>query len=211
MGDSITYGVYSTGPGSSVDNTNGWVKRLSESLGYELNNMGVRGMGFVAAGGNGIHWSDVLDDVDALEDSYNLITVALGINDYNTSSVSLDSIESAVETGIQRLMTKFPAARLVFITPFNSNRRGDAETNYCYNFQHPSDSSSPYYSQRRSLKEVADTIQETCQKNGVECVYATNGFLLNNYNMASLLPDQTHPSYYCHTLIAKNMAHYLMN
>lgn len=200
LGDSITYGVYSTGVNTKVDGTNGWVKRLADSFGYSLNNQGVRGMGFVAVGSNGIHWSDVLDTVDLLTDSYNLITVALGINDYNTSSVSLNDIESAIDTGIQRLMAKFPEARLVFITPLNSNRRGDASTQYCYKYEYGG----------RSLKDVADLIKSKCDSYGVECIYATNGFLLNTYNIATLLPDYTHPSDACHTLIAKNMAHYLL-
>lgn len=201
LGDSITYGIYSTALSTEVTDKHGWVQRLADSLGYSVKNMGVRGMGFVAAGGNGTYWADVLDAVDALTGPYNLITVALGINDYNTSSVTLAAIGTAIDTGIQRLMAKFPEARLVFITPFNSNRRGDASTNYCFNH--------PYNG--RSLKDIADKIKEKCDYYGVECIYASQGFLLNNYNMATLLPDQTHPSYYCHTLIAKNMAHYLLN
>jgi lysophospholipase L1-like esterase len=199
LGDSITYGVYSNGPDDKVDDTNGWVNRLATALDYRLNNQGVRGMGFVAVGGNGISWANTLDTVDSLTDTYNLITVALGINDYNTSSVTIADISTAIDTGIQRLMAKYPEARLVFITPFNSNRRGDATTNYCYNYAYGG----------RSLKDIADLIKDRCEYYGVECIYASNGFLLNNYNMATLLPDQTHPSYFCHTLIAKNMAHYL--
>ena len=201
LGDSITAGVYSNGTNSEVNSKNGWVSRLANSLGYDLKNMGVRGMGYLATGSNQITWADTLDAVDDLTDSYNLITVALGINDYIDENVSLSDIGTAVTTGIDRLMTKFPTARLVFITPFNSNRVGNASDNYAYGTDKGG----------RSLKDVADKIQEICTANGVECIYASNGFLFNNYNIATLLPDKTHPSDYCHTLIAKNMAHYLLN
>jgi lysophospholipase L1-like esterase len=204
LGDSITYGVYSTGAGTEVKSANGWVNQLAGYLGYTLKNMGAPGVGFATARGD-THtnktWADILDEVDLLEEDYNLITVAFGINDYNKSSITLEQIQASIDTGIQRLMTKFPTTRLVFITPFNSNRRGDASSNYCYNYQYGG----------RSLKDIADLIQSRCAYYGVECIYASNGFLLNNYNMSTLLPDNTHPSTKCHTLIAKNMAHYLMN
>ena len=202
LGDSITYGVYSTGPDTKVDSTNGWVKRLADSLGYTLNNQGVRGMGYIAVGGNGITWGSVLDTVETYTASdYNLITVHLGINDYNTSSITLSDLETVVKSSIQRLATKFPQTRLVFITPLNSNRRGSASTKYCYGQQYGG----------RSLKDIADTIKSCCDAYGVECIYATDGFLLNTFNISTLLPDETHPSDYCHTLIAKNMAHFLLD
>lgn len=197
IGDSITRGVYSDSDGSH-DSTSGWVKMVSDSFGFDLNNKGVRGMGYKAVGGNGITFEQTLQAVEALQDDYNLVTVALGINDYN-SSYSLASLELVIKNSIERLAAKFPKARLVYITPFNSNRRGDASTKYCFN----------YPNNGRSLKDVADLIKSCCAVYGVECIYASDGFLMNTYNMATLLPDMTHPSIDGHKLIAKTMSHLL--
>lgn len=199
IGDSITYGVFSDSSGSK-DSQDGWVNRLAKALNYDLNNQGVRGMGYCVAGSDSIYLTDVLTAVEAYTDDYSLVTVALGINDYNTSSVTISDLESAITSCISRLSTKFPSARIVFITPFNSNRRGQASDNYCYGYNFDG----------KTLKQVADKIQECCLAVGVECIYASQGFLFNNYNMSTMLPDQTHPSFYAHTLIAKNMVHYLL-
>ena len=87
------------------------------------------------------------------------------------------------------------------ITPFNSSRYGDGTTNFCYNYER---------SNNLSIKDIADAIKERCAYYGVECIYASNGFLLNNYNIETLLPDGVHPAKDTHAMIAKNMAHYLL-
>lgn len=199
IGDSITKGVYSDGEGTH-DGTYGWVGKLSSALGYIKNNMGVRGMGYIAVGGNGITFEQTLQAAEALVDDYNLVTVSLGINDYNTSTITLGALETVIKDSIQRLATKFPNSRLVYITPFNASRRGDASTKYSYNYEYGG----------RSLKDIADLIQSCCEEYGVECIYASDGFLMNAFNITTLLPDGVHPSITGHDLIAKNMAHLLL-
>lgn len=201
VGDSITYGVYSDGGGSHDDPSKGWVTLLANALNYTLQNDGVRGMGYIAEGSNQISFEDdVLPQLETYTGSdYNLVTVALGINDYNTSSISLASLETVIKDSMQRIAAHFPEARIVYITPFNSNRRGTAADNYCYGYAYGG----------RSLKDIADLIKACADEVGIECIYASQGFLFNNYNMATMLPDDTHPSIEAHKLIAKNMAHLL--
>lgn len=212
VGDSITRGVYSYKNGDSSASAvgDGWVRKLAKSLGYDIVVMASRGMGYTAAVTGQdpedsslprISLDTLLTRIEALEEDFNLITVAFGINDYATiSQASIDTILAGLDDAIQRLMAKFPGARLVVITPFNSCRAGDASTNYAYGYTYGG----------RSLKDIADAIKEKCESYGVECIYASNGFLINNFNIETLLPDNTHPSDYGHTLIAKNMAHYLL-
>lgn len=198
IGDSITKGVYSDENGT-YDSNYGWTSHLAKALGYAITKKGVRGMGYIAVGGNQITFEQTLQEVEALTDDFNLVTVSLGINDYNTSTVSIESLRSVIRDSIQRIATKFPSARIVYITPFNSNRRGTVATKFCFNYEYSG----------RSLKDIADLIKECCEEYGVECIYATDGFLFNSYNMNTLLPDQTHPSVTGHRLIAKTMAHEL--
>lgn len=212
VGDSITYGVYSyitSGGTASNGVTNScWVKLLAASMGYDLTTMASRGLGYAVTGQDPddsslprIDLNELLTRIEALTDDFNLITLALGINDYATGTVTIANIKTNLTDAIQRLMTKFPNARLIVITPFNSAREGDASTNYAYNAPHGN----------RTLKDVADAIKEQCQAYGVECFYATNGFVFNNYNIEGLEPDNTHPSLVGHKLIAKAMAHILYN
>lgn len=213
VGDSITRGVYSykNGDASASAVGKGWVRKLAQALDYDIVVMASRGMGYTAAVTGQdpddsslprISLDTLLTRIEALEDDFNLITLAFGINDYATKSqATLDTIGAGLDDAIQRLATKFPSARLVVITPFNSCREGDASTNYAYGYAYGG----------RSLKDVADLIKARCESHGVECIYASNGFLINNFNISTLLPDNTHPSDNGHTLIAKNMAHYLLN
>lgn len=202
IGDSITYGVCSTANNASTVGT-GWANLLASSLGYEIKNMGVRGMGYVTSGGNNETWSDTLDAVEALTEDYNLITIMLGINDYNNSSATIAAISSALETGLDRIIAKFPNARLVVFTPLNAMNRGTAEELYDYLHEFPE--ANP-----RTLKDIADGIMDVCDSKGIECHNVSNRFLLNPGNMAGLLLDTVHPSQECHKLLAKCMAHYLL-
>lgn len=211
IGDSITYGVYSFINGNSSDSgvtIDCWVRLLANALGYDLTVMASRGMGYTVTGmdpldpdGPRIPLSTLLTRIEALTDDYNLITLALGINDYNTDSSSISDIIASFDTAVQRILTKFPSARLVVITPFNECRQGDTTTNYAYNSSYGG----------RSLKDIADAIKTRCQSYGIECFYATNGFIFNNYNIVGLQPDTVHPSLIGHKLIAKGMAHTLLN
>lgn len=220
MGDSITFGVYSYVSGDSSEKgetVNRWVSLLAKSMGYQQKVMASRGMGYSAQvtgqdpdnpGGSRISLDSLLTRVEALTDDFNMITLAYGINDYATSSATIQTVLAGFDDAVQRLMAKWPEARLVVITPFNSCRQGDASTNYAYNS--PLTDGSTVLAER-TLKDIADAIKERCASYGIECIYATNGFLLNNYNIHTLLPDDTHPSLTGHKLIAKNMAHYLLN
>lgn len=210
IGDSITYGVISTGANTNTSQTNqSWVDRVASSLGYQLTKYASRGIGFNVTGQDPdgsdlprIDFQTLIDRVVALPaDSFNLITVAVGINDYSSSTEPLSSITTAVTTTISKLAARFPHSRIIFITPFNACNHGTSSTLFAYNYEYNG----------KTLKDVSDTIKAACDSCGVECVEVSNGFVLNKYNIQTLLLDNVHPSYYCHTLLAKGMAGKIFN
>lgn len=210
MGDSITYGIYSTGPNTEVTNKNGWVQRLAASLGYDLTTMASRGMGYTVTGQDPLSSSSPRINLATLvsravdlsaTQTFNLITLAFGVNDYNTVSSTLAGVQASLSDTITSLMAAYPEARLAVITPLNCTTEGTAATKYAYGAAHGS----------YTMAELAAAIKQTCESFGVECINATDGFLLNTQNITTLLPDGVHPSYRAHTLIAKNMAHYLLD
>jgi lysophospholipase L1-like esterase len=211
MGDSITFGVYSefTENSTTTGDFEGWVRLLASAMNYDITVMASKGMGYSAnvtgqdpeGGSTRINISTLLDRIVALSDDFNLITVAFGINDYNNpSSSSMTTIMTGLDEALSRLQTRFKFARLAVITPFNSSRHGNESTNYSYNQAVGG----------LTLKDIADAIKAKCESYGVECIYASNGFLLNNYNIETLLPDGVHPAKETHALIAKTMAHNLV-
>ena len=207
---SVTFSITQLTFGSKSEVSSGWARLLAESLGYNVTIMASRGMGYTAAvtgqdpldnSQPRINLSTLLTRIEALEEDFNLITLAFGINDYATiSQATIETIELGLEEALQRLTSRFPLARLVVITPFNSSREGDTSTNYAYGYSYGG----------RSLKDIADAIKNKCEGFGVECLYASSGFLINNFNINTLLPDATHPSLQAHRLIAKSMARYLL-
>ena len=212
VGDSITYGVYSYigsgGVAGSAVTPDCWVRLLANSLSYDLTIMASRGMGYTVTGQDPddsslprITLDALLTRIEAMTDDFNLITLAFGINDYATTTSTVSGVVTSFNDAVERLSEKFPEARLVVITPFNSCRAGTASSNWAYNTA----------SGNKTLKDVADAIAERCSAYGIECIDASNGFLLNSFNIQDLLPDSTHPSLIAHKLIAKNMAHLLLN
>ena len=222
MGDSITFGVY-----SAVDDGepkefvgDGWVQLLAKSFGYELTVMASRGMGYTAEvdgkdplnGNNRINLDTLLTRTEALTDEFNLITLAFGVNDYNSPSVAtLDTIALGLNDALQRLTTKWKNARIVVITPFNCCNTVGCTLQTKWNCNYPRGNPE------RTLADVADKIKECCDAFGVECINCTENFVLNVVNIAKtlsdderLLPDKVHPSQEAHGLIAKTMAHHLL-
>lgn len=222
IGDSITLGVYSTVENGKVVRRvgKGWVHQLAASLKYDLTVMASRGMGYTEAvtgkdplnASARIPLSVLLERVEALEDDYDLITVSFGVNDYNTPSfATLETIENGLKNVLRVIATKWKAARIVVLTPFNCSNTasGTEETKWnCYVKR-----GQP----KRSLADIAHRIEECCCAYGIECINCTEAFAFNVVNISPqlpdndrLLPDRVHPSLKGHTLIAKAMTRYLI-
>lgn len=222
VGDSITMGVYSFENNGSVSEAvgTGWVQRLAYYLGYDLTTYASRGMGYTAAvtgrdpadASARISLDTLLTRIEALTTDFNLITLAFGVNDYNTpSSATLATVAEGLNDAIERLAEKWPNARIVVITPFNccNNDGCTAATKWNCNYERGDPG--------RSLADIAHKIEECCDAAGVECINCTENFVLNVYNISKdltdaerLLPDKVHPSLKAHALIAKTMVHHLL-
>ena len=220
IGDSITFGVYSEAVnGGTVKRTgNGWVQQLAEAMDYDLTVMASRGMVYTASvtgkdplnPGARICLETLLDRVEDLTEDFNLVTLAFGVNDYNTpETATLDTVEAGLRSALRRLTARFIGARIAVITPLNCcNAPGcTAETKWNCNFPRAG----------RTLADIARRIKEVCGAYGVECINCTENFLFNTANIdpgldnsVRLLPDKVHPSLAAHTLIAKAMARYLL-
>lgn len=224
VGDSITFGVYSTVENGAVVEKvgTGWVQRLAESLNYELTTMASRGMGYTATidgsdpenpSGSRISLDTLLSRCEALTDDFNLITIAFGTNDYSTPSKSTEeTISAGLSDAITRLATKWKNARIIVITPFNkcSTNSGTLATKWDCNVVRSQNN--------LSLHDIAEIIQTISGNYGVECINVTDASCLNVINIGKdlsddkrLLPDRTHPSIDGHNLIAQYMAHYLIS
>lgn len=208
IGDSITYGVYSSGASSSaVDRNKCYAKRVANLIGAEVfNNLGVRGLGYINSGNNGETLkNDVIDNQAIDWTDYNLITVALGVNDYygnraigtQSDAAWSGTVYGSIRGTIESLMTYNPAAKLIFITPFNMKKSGDASTHWGKGYAK---------SNIGTLSDVKDAIIYWCDYYGIEYINETDYSVINDLNIGTLLPDSLHPSADAHALLAKEIA-----
>ena len=164
----------------------------------------MRGLGFVHAGNNSETLKD--DVIDATTwTNYNFVTVALGINDYygtsnigTTASTAWDgTVYGNIRGTIESLMTANPAMKIIFITPFNMSKYGDASTHW-----------GRGHSRTRvgTLNDVKNAIIYWCDYYGIEYVNETDYSVINDLNIQSLLLDGLHPSSAAHKLIGKELS-----
>ena len=208
IGDSITYGVYSTGASTSaVDRDKCYAKRIANLIGAErFDNLGVRGLGYINSGNNGETLKDdVIDSQDINWTDYNLITVALGVNDYygnRTIGTQSDAAWSGTVYGsirgtIESLLAYNPKAKLIFITPFNMAKSGSLSTHWGKGYSK---------SNIGTLTDVRNAIIYWCDYYGIEYINETDYSVINDISITTLLPDSLHPSADAHALIAKELA-----
>lgn len=222
VGDSITFGVYSTVENGNVVEKigNGWIQQLASALNYDLKVMASKGMGYTAAitgqdpddANSRINLDTLLTRIEALDDDFNLITLAFGTNDYGTPSLSTSaSIENGLSDAIERLVAKWKNARIIIITPFNRCSTNSGTKNSKW------DCNTTRSQNNLSLHDIGVIISNVCDTYGVECINVTDNSCLNVINISKdladdvrLLPDKVHPSLNAHTLIAKYMVHYIL-
>ena len=208
IGDSITYGVYSTGADSSaVDSYKCYAKRIANLIGAErFDNLGVRGLGYINTGNNGETLKDdVIDSQDINWTDYNLITVALGVNDYYGNRIIgapsdeawSETVYGSIRGTIESLLAYNPKAKLIFITPFNMAKSGSLSTHWGKGYAK---------SNIGTLNDVKNAIIYWCDYYGVEYINETDYSVINDINITTLLPDSLHPSADAHALIARELA-----
>lgn len=211
IGDSITYGLYSSSASDYHQPVVGkrWVDYVAQYSGYDLTNLGVSGSGFVT----GTTFRTVVDSHDFSD--VDLVTVMLGINDWKNeeavnkvgtmddtvSSTYTDKIIPELRYGIEKIISQNPHCKIILITPINAKigGRGSAETNWAYGY---TGSITPC----GSLKSFNDMLKEVCEYYGIQVIDMTNSSVVNRQNIAVVLPDGIHPSLACYKALGLELA-----
>lgn len=209
IGDSITYGLYSTSFTDYFQPVIGqrWVDYVAKHNGYELTNLGVSGSGFVT----GTTFRTIVDRNDF--SGVDLVTIMLGINDWkNTDAVNkvgtMDddittggTIVSELRYGLEKIIADNPYCKIILITPINAKigSRGTEATNWAYGY---SGSITPC----GSLKAFGDKLKEVCEYYGIQVIDMTNSSVVNRKSITTVLPDGIHPNLECYKVLGQELA-----
>ena len=213
MGDSITDGYVSyydeeTGENKSeLIQEKGWAFKLAEQKQWNVDNMAVGGTGYLFDADMGKSAWQVAQDIDF--NDYDLVTLAYGINDWNTLRAigSKDdefdfnkkptTIYGAMRKTIETIIQSNPLCKIVVITPLNCWWRGTEQTNWAIGA-----SNEIGY----TLEDLFNVIVEICKYYGIEYIDMTHNSIINRKNIKDCLLDEVHPTEQTHTIIAHELA-----
>ena len=192
LGDSITFGV---GTSNSENHYKGFrfPDLVSARTGAVAYNYGISGTRIAAQTvllpfeSESNHFSL---RVDSMEDDLDAVVVFGGTNDYGHGDAPLGDFSSREETTfygalhllIVKLLSKYPKATLVFLTPFHRIDEGAGER---------------FGVQKEPLKRYVDAIKEVCEYYSIPVLdlYATGGIQPEIDVIRELyMPDGLHPS-----------------
>ena len=219
LGDSITQGWHSEmdeSSGKSVSKCDPafcWAATLSVLRGWELTNLARGGIGWIDeanTGDNSAAWY-VARHTDFAP--YQLVTLALGINDWKAHASPVGTWEDAptddapttvmqaMRATIEAIYASNPACKIVVILPLNCNGYthafGDKSTNYALGYS---------FSLTGTLEDFVARMIEVCDYYGIEYIDLTHRSVINRETLSTLLPDGVHPSYTAHELLAHELA-----
>lgn len=225
MGDSITQGFYSCiEDGEATSHTNRtitWPYRLARAKGWTLTNIAVGGTGYIDPA-NGATPGDPSSEkrgwqVAAATDfsTYDLITVAYGINDYK-ADVPLGELNgddlsapTTIYGGIQATITNIKAtapssAKIILFTPLNARGYNDELGTYAEDYAIGYEESHA-----GTLKDVRDAIIECAEYYGIDYIDQMYSGVVNalalHDGLDSVAPDGVHPSLGAHSLLAEEI------
>ena len=193
LGDSLTRARISLEGGSKKDDeTYGYAYKLNSIyLKYSLTVYGIVGIGLVSPSG-GIIASQMIDSLSSEIKKSNIVTLALGTNDYRQSR-PLGSVDSASGDGticgnmkecFDKITLYNSKCNVHFIAPFLT-MKGDKSS--CYSMNTPN---SAGYTQ----KEMHVAMQSVCELYGVSFIDLSKIGAITAGNAEESLPDGTHPS-----------------
>lgn len=208
FGDSITYGVISTGAATTEEGTS-YADYITENVKpntfARFYNCSVRGIGWVNTGNEGEDFDDMLALYTGEPANVKLVTIMLGINDYLSLEVIGDesatdddgTISGAVKSGLKKIAQEFYKAKVVVISPLNSTSYGTVDNGYCRG----TSLNNPH-----SLQDVSDIIAYWADKYGIQFINELSEGFINNYNIGRYLLDGLHPSQEGQIMLAKELA-----
>lgn len=209
LGDSITYGLYSTSASDYHQPVIGkrWVDYVATYNGYELTNLGVSGSGFVT----GTTFRTIVDRNNF--SGVNLVTIMLGINDWKNEAAvnkvgTMDddistggTIVSELRYGLEKIIADNPYCKIILITPINAKigSRGTEATNWAYGY-------TGNITPCGSLKNFNDKLKEVCEYYGIQVIDMTNSSVVNRKSIITVLPDGIHPNLDCYKALGLELA-----
>lgn len=208
-GDSITNGSYSDSSGTHNSQYAGYAYKIANSIKRDtvskFYNCGVRGIGWINTGNKGETFDDMLALYSGDKTEINLVTFALGINDYlsgehigTTESTEKDgTISGNIRYGLRWASENFPNAKIVVISPMNSTKHGNIGNGWSRNVR---------LTYPGTLQEVCDMIKYWCEYFGIKYINILTEGIVNTYNAQSMLPDGIHPTLNGQWLLAYDLA-----
>lgn len=209
IGDSITYGLYSTSATAYHQPVVGqrWVDYVAKYNGYELTNLGKSNAGFLTSP----TFRSMVDGANFAD--ADLVTIMLGVNDWKYEGAvnkvgTMDddittggTIVSELRYGLEKIITDNPYCKIILITPINAKigSRGTEGTNWAYGF---TGSITPC----GSLKNFGDKLKEVCEYYGVQVIDMTNSSVVNRKSITTVLPDGIHPNLDCYKALGLELA-----
>jgi lysophospholipase L1-like esterase len=209
MGDSITQGFVSTGATapSSPTPAKGWAHKVADMKNWIITNKGVCGSGWIQGGTNPPKPAyTVAEDTDFTQ--FDLVTLAYGINDWNTGvplgsvetydqNTTPDNVSSAICKTLDTIIASNPLCKIFVITPMNCWWRGDENTNWAIGAENAIGV---------TLEQFTQAIKTVCEYYGVEVIDMTHSSIVNRKNIKSCMLDQVHPTEAAYTAIAHELA-----
>ena len=140
----------------------------------------------------------------------NVVTIALGINDYK-GNYDLGEVTDDIDLGttvcsnmkylINKIISINPLIKIFVITPMNARgygyNLGDEDTNYAINHAN---------TKGKTLKNFMDTIISLCENYGIQYINQTTQSVVNRYNIIEALPDGVHPTIEIQKMIGRELS-----
>ena len=222
IGDSITNGK--DGADTNADRwtlNSGWIKYVMEENGYDTErskNLGVSAIGFnTKANYDSLYIRDVIECSDAVKNgatvkskwgTYTLadadiITVALGINDWKNSAITIKEYFDEMEYCLKRIREINPSCDIYYIMPFNMII-GEKLNNYALGYKNPASTSSYCYG--NTLSEFKQMIRDKFALGEFGDVKLIDIEPLTVDEMDLYLPDKIHPNSEGYEIIGRKIA-----
>lgn len=203
IGDSITRGMYTDigdtySHGPTIYGYPYWIGKINN---YSIVNLGVSGAGYANKGDNATtNGKDIVDNNTF--SGANIITIALGVNDYkgDTQSIVLGDMNSIsgdgtvignmkymIETLADPTSGKAKKAQIIIMLPMNENRfsQGDLSTNWAFGYA---------FRDGKTLSDYRDAIKECAEYYNLKVIDEEEVTPINRLNIRNVLGDGLHPT-----------------
>lgn len=193
IGDSITFGYAGMDENNHAIQTNyPYPSIVANNLNLNLSYGAQNGSGWVYKSGNKSA-SDIIDETDF--SSYDLVTLAFGVNDYlqnqalgtiNDSTVNPTTVYGSIKHCLEKIYSDNKYITVVCITPINAHNRGDLSTNFAYGQNN---------AQGYNLVDVCNAIKEVCNLYGILYIDNSENSIVNKLNIdKGIFRDNLHPT-----------------